>query len=57
MKKDGSEDVVFVLGLLLIALYFFVVLSCLDSLGRLDLEIKKMVYKHYNIPLPSKDEK
>ena len=54
MKKDGNEDVLFIIGLFAIVLYLFGVFACLSALGQIDVEVKKAIYKHYDVPLEDK---
>jgi len=42
------------MGLLSIVLYIFGVFAMLNTLGQINIEMKKAIFKHYNVPL--KDE-
>lgn len=53
MKK---ADVIFVAGLFGIVFYIFVVLCVLNTMGQINLEVKKAIYKYYNVPLKDENE-
>lgn len=49
MKKDDAILIICVFG---VVFYVVLALAALDYLGRLNYEIKKEIFKHYNVPLP-----
>ncbi len=49
MKK---ADVIFIAGLFGIVFYIFVVLCVLNTMGQINRETKKIIYKYYGVELP-----
>jgi len=49
MRKD---DVVLILCVLGVIGYLLFVLSCLETLGIMNRDIKRVIFQHYNVPLP-----